>query len=128
MDVCCSTAAALEARRVLLLPQRVPCRALPCRAGAYTPAYLARRDRLAGGSGRSLAYVLGNMLRCGQAAEWPSRGGRRRHLAATAAVLLPPPLPWPSPVAGASASGAMHCDAAVAPDQLLPSGLAAARG
>lgn len=32
--------------------------------GAYIPAYLAKRDRLAGGSGRSLAYVLGNMLRC----------------------------------------------------------------
>lgn len=34
-------------------------------AGAYIPAFLAKRDRLAGGSGRSLAYVLGNMLRCG---------------------------------------------------------------
>lgn len=33
--------------------------------GAYTPAYLARRDRLAGGSGRSLVYVLGNMLSAG---------------------------------------------------------------
>lgn len=33
--------------------------------GAYIPAFLAKRDRLAGGSGRSLAYVLGNMLSAG---------------------------------------------------------------
>ncbi|KAL4422184.1 hypothetical protein ABPG77_006425 [Micractinium sp. CCAP 211/92] len=33
--------------------------------GAYAPAYLAKRDKLAGGSGRSLTYVLGNMLSAG---------------------------------------------------------------
>lgn len=35
-------------------------------AGAYTPAYLSRRDKLSGGSGRSLTYVLGNMLSAGK--------------------------------------------------------------
>lgn len=39
--------------------------ALTALLGAYAPAYLARRDKLAGGSGRSLAYVLGNMLSAG---------------------------------------------------------------
>lgn len=34
-------------------------------AGAYMPAYLAARDRLAGGTGRSLTYILGNMLSAG---------------------------------------------------------------
>ncbi|PRW20415.1 serine threonine phosphatase 2A regulatory subunit B beta-like isoform B [Chlorella sorokiniana] len=39
--------------------------ALTALLGAYIPVFLAARDRLAGGSGRSLAYVLGNMLSAG---------------------------------------------------------------
>lgn len=39
--------------------------ALTALLGAYMPALLASRDRLAGGSGRSLPYVLGNMLSAG---------------------------------------------------------------
>ncbi|KAL4431365.1 hypothetical protein ABPG75_006621 [Micractinium tetrahymenae] len=39
--------------------------ALTALLGAYAPAYLAKRDKLAGGSGRSLTYVLGNMLSAG---------------------------------------------------------------
>ena len=36
----------------------------PC-TGAYVPVYLTSRDKLAGGSGRSLTFVLGNMLSAG---------------------------------------------------------------
>ena len=36
----------------------------PC-TGAYVPVYLASRDKLAGGTGRSLTFVLGNMLSAG---------------------------------------------------------------
>jgi hypothetical protein len=49
--------------------------ALTALLGAYTPAYLARRDRLAGGTGRSLVYVLGNMLSAGGC--WRLLGARR---------------------------------------------------
>jgi hypothetical protein len=41
-------------------------------SGAYLPAYLARRDKLAGGTGRSMAYILGNMLSAGKwHTTWP---------------------------------------------------------
>jgi hypothetical protein len=49
---------------LLLPPPRIPL-VLSRPAGAYIPAYLARRDRLAGGTGRSFTYVLGNMLSAG---------------------------------------------------------------
>lgn len=34
-------------------------------AGAYLPVLLSSRDKLQGGSGRSVAYILGNMLSAG---------------------------------------------------------------
>jgi len=40
--------------------------ALTALVGAYAPVHLARRDKLRGGSGRSLTYVLGNMLSAGE--------------------------------------------------------------
>ncbi len=46
--------------------------------GAYAPAYLAKRDKLAGGSGRSLTYVLGNMLSAGTGSAWHSYWSRTR--------------------------------------------------
>lgn len=50
------------------LPLLTPrCTLLLPNPGAYIPVFLAKRDRLAGGSGRSMAYVLGNMLRCAAA-------------------------------------------------------------
>lgn len=39
--------------------------ALTALLGAYLPVYFARLDKLAGGTGRSLTYVLGNMLSAG---------------------------------------------------------------
>ena len=35
--------------------------------GAYLPVFLSRRDKLQGGTGRSLVYVLGNMFSAGGA-------------------------------------------------------------
>ena len=52
-------------------------------AGAYTPVCLARRDRLGGGSGRSLAFVLGNMFSAGGCAgRGEGRSGWRAELVA----------------------------------------------
>lgn len=39
--------------------------ALTALLGAYLPVYFAKLDKLAGGTGRSLTYVLGNMLSAG---------------------------------------------------------------
>ncbi len=52
----------------MLLPpssKGVPHRLAPICAGAYVPVYLARMDKLKGGTGRSLVYVLGNMFSAG---------------------------------------------------------------
>jgi len=39
--------------------------ALTAAIGAYLPVYLAHKDRAAGGTGRSLVYILGNMFSAG---------------------------------------------------------------